>query len=135
MAKAPIQATLVWKGDLLFAAQSGDRALMLDGHATTAPSPVEAVAMALAGCMSVDVADILTKGRHPLRALESRVTGDRVDDPPRRFTGFTMHFIVSGAVPDAAVDRAIQLSHDKYCSVWHSLRQDITFKSTFEVRA
>ena len=133
--KPPTTATLVWKGALIFEARSGDRTLTMDGHSKAAPSPVEALAMALAGCMSVDVADIVTKGRHSLTALETSIVGERVADQPRRFTGFTMHFIVIGAVPVAAVERAIQLSHDKYCSVWHSLRQDITFASTFEIRA
>ncbi len=89
--------------------------------------------MALAGCMSIDLADIILKGRHPLTALEARLVGERADDPPRRFTRFTLHFIVGGSVPAQAVERAIQLSRDKYCSVWHSLRDDIVMETTFEV--
>ncbi len=89
--------------------------------------------MALAGCMAIDLADIVIKGRHPLTALEARIVGDRAEDPPRRFTKFTLHFVVSGNVPAHAIRRAIQLSRDKYCSVWHSLREAITLDSTFEV--
>ena len=89
--------------------------------------------MALAGCMAIDLADIVIKGRHPLKALEARITGERAADPPRRFTRFTMHFVVGGEVPTHAVERAIQLSRDKYCSVWHSLREDIALETTFEV--
>lgn len=90
--------------------------------------------MALAGCMAIDVADIVIKGRHSLTALEVKLTGDRLDDPPRRFVHFTLHFNLTGVVPDHAVQRAIDLSRDKYCSVWHSLRQDIQLDTSFEVR-
>ena len=91
--------------------------------------------MALAGCMAIDVADIVLKGRHPLSALDVRLTGERQDDPPRHFVHFTLHFVVGGAVPGHAIQRAIDLSRDKYCSVWHSLRPDVTLDATFEVNA
>ena len=91
--------------------------------------------MALAGCMAIDLADIVIKGRHPLRALEARITGERAADPPRRFTHFTLHFRVTGDVPAHAIERAIQLSRDKYCSVWHSLREDVRLDTTYEVHA
>lgn len=89
--------------------------------------------MALAGCMAIDVADIVMKGRHQLNSLEVRLTGERQDDPPRHFVHFSVHFLVGGVVPDQAIQRAIDLSRDKYCSVWHSLRQDMTLDTTFEV--
>ena len=89
--------------------------------------------MALAGCMAIDVADIVIKGRHSLEALETKLVGHRRDDPPRHFVSFTLHFQVTGAVPAHAVERAIQLSRDKYCSVWHSLRQDLDLFTSFEV--
>ena len=91
--------------------------------------------MALAGCMAIDVADIVIKGRHPLSALEVRLAGERQEDPPRHFVHFTLHFVVGGMVPEHAIQRAIDLSRDKYCSVWHSLRQDIRLDTTFEVDA
>jgi len=133
--KPPITATLTWQGGLRFAAKSGSTELILDGDSTAGPSPVQTVAMALAGCMAIDVADILTKGRHVFTALEASVAGQRRDDPPRHFVGFTLHFIVTGAVPDFAIERAIQLSREKYCSVWLSLRQDLAFETSFEVRS
>jgi len=89
--------------------------------------------MALAACMAIDLADIVTKGRYPLTALEARITGARAPEPPRRFTQFTLHFVVTGDVPTLAIERAIQLSRDKYCSVWHSLRENIQLDTTFEV--
>ena len=89
--------------------------------------------MALAGCMAIDVADIVVKGRHTLQAMETKIVGHRLDDPPRRFVSFTLHFALTGDVPPHAVERAINLSRDKYCSVWHSLRQDIDLLTSFEV--
>lgn len=126
-------ATLEWQRDLRFDARSGRSEWVLDSDGVAGPSPVEALAMALAGCMAVDVVDILKKGRHELRGLTASLTAERAPDPPRRFVSVAMHFAVTGAVPDAAVERAIQLSRDKYCSVWHSMRQDIPLTTTFEV--
>ena len=133
MTKPPIAATLTWQGDLRFEATTSRSSIVLDGDSAAGPSPVEALAMAFAGCMAIDVADIIRKGRHPLKSLETRIVGQRRDDPPRYFISFRLHFTLVGAVPDHAVERAIQLSRDKYCSVWHSLRQDLDLLTTFEV--
>lgn len=133
--RPPIISTLTWQGDLRFRAVAGTSEIIFDSESEAGPSPPQAVAMALAGCMAIDLADIVIKGRHPLAALEARITGERAAEPPRRFTQFTLHFVVSGNVPAHAVQRAIQLSRDKYCSVWHSLRQDIQLDTTFEVHA
>jgi len=133
--KPPTTATLTWQGDLRFAARSGTGEILFDGDGTAGVSPVQAVAMALAGCMAIDVADIITKGRHHFTALDATITGERREDPPRHFVRFTLHFVMTGAVPDHAMERAIQLSREKYCSVWHSLRQDVPLETSFEVRA
>ena len=133
--KPPISAHLSWEGGLKFRARTPRTEIVLDSDSTDGPSPPEALAMALAGCMAIDVADILTKGRHPLRSLETSVTGQRKEDPPRFFVHFSLHFIIGGSVPEHAIQRAIDLSRDKYCSVWHSLRRDIELETTFEVRA
>lgn len=133
MAAPTTSTTLVWTRDLQFAATTGATTLTLDSKGLAGPSPVDALAMALAGCMAIDVVDIVTKGRHPLTALTASLTATRAADPPRRFVSVTLHFAMTGAVPDAVVERALQLSRDKYCSVWQSLRQDIEFVTTFEV--
>lgn len=127
-------ASLQWRNDLRFEARSGRIELMLDGDGTAGPSPVQALAMAVAGCMAIDVVDIVRKGRHELTGLSAELVAERASEPPRRFLSVTMHFVVTGAVPPAAVERALQLSRDKYCSVWHSMRQDIPLTTTFEVR-
>ena len=107
--------------------------MTIDSAGVDGPSPVDALAVALAGCMSTDVTHILVKGRHPLRALRSHLVGHRANEDPHRFLRIELHFSVEGAVPPDAVERAIALSHDKYCSVWHSMRQDINFAVTFDV--
>lgn len=133
VSKPPLTATLTWLGDLKFRAATSRTSIILDSDSTAGPSPPEAVAMALAGCMAIDVADIVLKGRHPLASLEARIAGDRREDPPRRFVRFTLTFMVGGAVPEPAIQRAIDLSREKYCSVWHSLREDIELETRFEV--
>lgn len=133
MPKPPTLATLTWQGDLRFHASTPNHSVVLDGDGAAGPSPVDALALALAGCMAIDVADIVVKGRHDLKSLEARIVGQRRDDPPRHFVSFTLHFALTGTVPAHAVERAIQLSRDKYCSVWHSLRQDLDLFTSFEV--
>ena len=133
MSRPPVVSTLTWQGDLRFRATTGNNEIILDSDSEAGPSPPQALAMALAGCMAIDLADIVIKGRHSLTALEARMTGERAPDPPRRFTHFSLHFIVTGDVPAHAIERAIQLSRDKYCSVWHSLREDLQLDTTFEV--
>lgn len=135
MGRPPITSTLTWQGDLRFRAVTGSNQIIFDSESEAGPSPPQAVVMALAGCMAIDLADIVIKGRHPLKALVARITGERAPDPPRRFTHFALHFVVTGNVPAQAIERAIQLSRDKYCSVWHSLRDDIQLDTTFEVDA
>lgn len=134
MSKPPIEATLIWQGDLRLAASSGANQITIDSDGVAGVTPPQALAMALAGCMAIDVVDIVRKGRHALHELTASVVGRRRSEPPTRFTEFTLHFSITGDVPRIAVERAIQLSRDKYCSVWHSLRSDITLETTFEVQ-
>jgi putative redox protein len=124
---------LTWAGDLRFAGRSGDVGLTLDGDGKAGPSPVQALAFALAGCMAADVVEILTKGRLPLRGLTARLVARRVPTPPRRLVAVELRFHVAGDIPADRVERAIELSRQTYCSVWHSLRPDIAFTTGFEV--
>jgi putative redox protein len=133
--KPPITATLTWQGDLKFRAATPRTDIVLDSDSTAGPSPPEALAMALAGCMAIDVTDIIIKGRHELKNLEVRLIGERREEPPRHFVHFKLHFVIQGTVPDHAIQRALDLSREKYCSVWHSLRQDTALDTTFEVNS
>ena len=131
--KPPIVIDLVWTGHLEFAATLAKTTLIVDSCGTAGLSPVEMLGAALAGCMSMDLAYILTRGQHPFTALRSKLIGERSPDVPHRFTAVTLHFDIAGPVPRDAVVRAVQLSREKYCSVWHSMRQDIDLQVTFEL--
>jgi len=133
VAKAPTTVDLVWTRDLILEGRSGDASIVLDSAGKAGPSPVQALACALAGCMAMDVVHILTKGRHPLRGLKISLVAERAQEDPHRVTAVTIDFAVTGAVPKDQIQRAIDLSHEKYCSVWHSMRQDITFAARFSV--
>ena len=135
MTKPPTVVNLSWLGDLRFAIVSDQSTMTLDSEGMAGPSPIQALGAALAGCMTTDVAYIITRGRHPLRALRSQLIADRAQEDPHRFLRVTLHFTVEGEVPRDAIERAIALSRDKYCSVWHSMRQDIDFHVTFDAVA
>ena len=137
--KPPAVVDLTWDGDLRFSVHFPNTpdlpVLTLDSAGKVGPSPVAALVAALAGCMSIDVAHILTRGRHPVRDIQAHLEAARSDDEPHRIVAVALHVVVQGDVPRDAVERAIALSHDKYCSVWHSLRQDIDFRVTFDLSA
>ena len=134
MSKPPTVADLTWLGGLRFSGVSGVTSMTIDGDSAAGPSPVQALAFALAGCMAADVVYILTKGRHPLRALRAHLVAQRAQEDPHRFLKIALTFDVEGAVPVEAVRRAVALSHDKYCSVWHTFNHDIDFQVTCDVR-
>lgn len=129
-----MEASLTWESDVTFSASSGTQQITLDGNGAAGCSPVQALAFAIAGCMGMDVIEILRKGRHPVTALHVRFHGERAQQPPHRFTAVALTFVVRGEVPGDAVRRAIALSHEKYCSVSNSLRGDIKFLTEFEVQ-
>jgi putative redox protein len=133
--KPPITVQLVWEKELVFGGRSGAASMTLDSAGQAGPSPVQALAFALAGCMGMDVVHILRKARHDLRGLGIELSAERDADNPHRLVAVDLRFAVTGDVPDAQVQRAIDLSHEKYCSVWHSLRQDIRLKTSFTVTA
>jgi putative redox protein len=131
--KPPITLDLVWQRDLIFEGRSAGAKMTLDSAGEIAPSPVQALAFALAGCMGMDVVHILRRGRHDLRGLSISLTGHRAQEDPHRFLSIEIAFHVAGPVGAEQVQRAIELSHEKYCSVWHSMRQDIAVTTTFDI--
>ena len=94
-----VEAALTWSRELRFAARSGNALLEMDGGGKAGVTPVQALALALLGCMSTDVVHILTKARLPLSGLEARFSGVRASADPRRFTSIRLHFHVVGDVP------------------------------------
>jgi putative redox protein len=132
MPKPPTVANLHWQRDLVFVAESAGQTMTVDGNSKAGPSPVQALAFALASCMATDVVFLLTKGRHQFSGLRAHLTADRAQEDPHRFVRVKLRFAVKGAITGDAVDRAISLSREKYCSVWHSMRQDIDFQVTWD---
>ena len=131
--KAPTTLELIWEHDLVMNGRSGDATMVLDSAGKAGPSPVQALAFAVAGCMGMDVVYILQKGRQDLKGLKLSLSAERAQEDPHRVTALTIDFTVTGDIPKDQIQRAIDLSHDKYCSVWHSMRQDIPFTTTISV--
>jgi putative redox protein len=90
------------------------------------PSPMEAVLMALCGCTSVDVVGILQKKRQPLVGLRVTADATQADGPPRIFTHIKLTYTVRGQLSRKAVEDAVWLSKNKYCSVSKMLEKTAT---------
>jgi putative redox protein len=133
--RPPVTVELEWEGNLRFRGRAGNRELKLDGDSAAAVSPVETLVLALGGCMASDVVHILVKGRADVKGLAARLVAERAPEDPRRLVRVDLRFAVRGPVPADKVERAIALSREKYCSVWHSLKPDIAFTTSFEVSA
>ncbi len=133
--RPPLVATLEWDGEQQFTGEVGKHTVGLDGSADAAPTPVQLLALSLAGCMAIDLVHILTRGRHRVDSLRTTFTGRRAADEPRRFTHIRLDFVLSGEMLPKQVERAIQLSREKYCSVWNSFRQDTELEVGFTIEA
>jgi len=92
------------------------------------PSPMEAVLMAAGGCSGIDVVSILKKMRQPLEDLEIQVSGQRREEHPRYFHTVTLKFILTGDLDAQKVEKAIELSMEKYCSVTTGLRAEVNYE-------
>jgi putative redox protein len=134
---ADLNVTLTWTGEAhrFRGGRDGGPELLLDSDGAAGPSPVDALTLALAGCMAVDVLDIVQKSRVAITGLTVAVECDRRTDPPRRITAVRQVFRTEGvsASDESKVRRAIDLSRDKYCSVLHSLREDIEMSFDLEL--
>lgn len=131
--KPTTEVGLKWEEGLRFTATSKTLAWTLDGRNEAGPGPVVVMASALAGCMAIDVVHILTRGRHKVVSLEAKLAGERADTDPKRFTRIDLLFKVTTSAPIDVVERAIDLSREKYCSVWQSMRQDIEFVTSVKL--
>jgi putative redox protein len=135
MSKPPMVVDLAWQHDLVFRASSAGRQITVDGDSVEGPSPVQALASAFVSCMAADVVYVLTKGRQPLKGLRAHLVAERAQENPHRILSLSLRFTIEGDVAPASLDRAIALSREKYCSVWHSMRQDITLDVSWETSA
>lgn len=104
------------------------------GGQNLAPRPMETLLAGAGGCTAYDVVLILRRGRHAVRGCSVRLEAERAEQDPKVFTRIHMHFTVSGKnLPPSAVERAIQLSHDKYCSASIMLGKTAAISTSFEL--
>lgn len=89
--------------------------------------------MSAASCSAYDVVLILNKKKEPLEGLEVICSGKRADDPPRIFTHIHLKYVVKGQISAKSVEKAIQLSEEKYCSVLNTLRGSVKLTSEYEI--
>lgn len=132
-----MEARVKWVEDLSFVGESSSgHQVMMDGNSgDKAPSPMEMVLIAAGGCSAIDVVSILRKGRHQVTDCEVKLTSKRREEAPRLFTDINLHFIVSGkALTDKIVERAVQLSAEKYCSVSLMLGKAVILRTLLKLK-
>ncbi len=137
-----MECTVHWSAGLGmgFVAETGSGHLLTmdgapdGGGRNLAPRPMETLLAGAGGCTAYDVVLILKRGRHDVRGCEVKLDVERANEDPKVFTRLRMHFKVSGrGVSAAAVERAIALSHDKYCSATIMLGKTAHIETSFEL--
>lgn len=134
-ARSPsVTLSLDWIKDMEFRSSAGFPAIELHSSSPGIASPPQALAYAVMACMAMDVVHVLKKTRCDVKALTVRFEGERAADSPRRFVSMRLHFDLTGQTASHIVERAIELSRTRYCSVWNSLRTDVTLDTSFTIR-
>ena len=124
---------LEWKGEFRFEGKADEVRTSIDGDGQAGPSPVNLLLESVGACTAIDVVDILQKGRQEIRAMKVEVGAERRSETPRAVTALLMKFRIEGDVTEARAQRAVDLSLEKYCSVFHSLRMDVSVDTEIEV--
>jgi putative redox protein len=137
-----MECTVRWQPDagMAFNAETGSGHLLAmdgapdGGGRNLAPRPMETVLAGTGACAAYDVVLILRRGRHDVRGCEVKLAAERASTDPKVFTRILMHFIIKGrALPLPAVERAVQLSHEKYCSASAMLGKTADIVTSVEV--
>ena len=134
-AKVELSQPLTQRRQFIARTGSGHDFLLDDAAGGTGPKPIELVAAGLAGCTAVDVITVLRQKYHQkVTGYEVRVEADQAERPPQVFTDVRIHHLVTGYDIDvAALEEAIRLSEEKYCSVGAMVQKSATFHTTFEI--
>lgn len=112
----------------------GHHFIIDDPTGNTGPKPIELVAIALAGCTAFDVVNILRKKRQEVTGYEVKVEADQTPNPPQVFTKVRIHHIVTGVdIAESALQDAIRLSEEKYCSVGAMVKLSAEIETTYEI--
>lgn len=121
-------------GRQFVASTAGHHFLIDDKDGATGPKPIDLVAAGLAGCTAFDVITILRKKRQKVTAYEVFVEADQAAEPPAVFTEVRIRHVITGdEVRPAAVEEAIRLSEDKYCSVGNMINRTAKFVTSYEI--
>jgi putative redox protein len=130
------KATLTWDKDLIFVGRTNrGYEVEFDAQQQWGCSPTETLLLSVAGCMGIDMVSFLKKMKAEIKSYKMDIVGERNPTPPQYYTSIEMIISVTGTGLTAKkIERAISLSQEKYCSVYHSLRKDLKMKVdyTFE---
>jgi len=137
-----MKATIRWVDDAMFVGETGSgHALVIDGPPEAGgrnlgPRPMELLLTGLGACTAFDVVSILRKSRQAIADCRVELSAERAERAPKVFTRIHIHFIVEGDdLKPAAVERAIALSAEKYCSATLMLREQVAITHDFEIVA
>jgi putative redox protein len=137
-----MECTINWlaSSGMAFSAETGSGHLLTmdgapdGGGRNLAPRPMETVLAGTGACTAYDVVLILKRGRHDVRGCQLKVTAERARVEPKVFTKINLHFVLEGrGLSASAVERAIALSHDKYCSATIMLGKTAEISTSYEI--
>jgi len=128
-----VEAKVIWTDNQRFlGVASSAHGIVIDAERKTGNSPVELVLIALCGCTGYDVASILGKKREPFTSIEVRAEAERAATPPTVYTEIRLVYRVGGNVSHKAVEDAVRLSEEKYCSVAAMLHPTVKISYVIE---
>jgi putative redox protein len=134
-----MKARVKWVGDAMFIGESGSgHSVVMDGpedHGgrNMGVRPMEMLLLGLGGCTAFDVTMILRRGRHPVKDCVVELSAERSETEPKVFTAIHAHFVVTGDLKPKVVERAVELSAEKYCSASIMLGKTATITHDFEI--
>ena len=135
-----MQVSLDWKQGMSFRGNAPTGSVDISAYPDVGGmgdglAPVELVALGLGGCTAVDVISILQKKKQDVQNLQVRVTTERKEEHPKVWTRALIEYFITGkSVDPAAVERAIELSHDKYCIVQNMLKASVNIETRYEIK-
>jgi len=136
-----MKARIKWVEDVTFLGESGSgHAVVMDGPPESGgrnlgPRPMEMILLGMGGCTAFDVVHILRKARQPVRDCVAELEAERATTDPKVFTRIHVHFIVTGrGLKDKQVQRAVELSAEKYCSASIMLGKSVEITHDYEIR-
>lgn len=130
-----VKGSLEWQKDLIFVGRTNEGyEIEFDAKVQWGCKPTDALLLSLAGCMGIDTVMFLQKMKVDLASFMIRLSAERNPDPPQYFKKVDINVYVAGKnIDENKVKRAVSLSHEKYCSVYHSLRKDMIVNVNYTI--